>query len=483
MQEVKPLWKHQIGAIRTAEKEPDLGLFFEQGTGKSRTMIEILRRLYALEGRLVPTLILCPVIVCENWKREFAMYSRINPGSIVILGGKGSDRKIDLEEIVLNKYPRIIITNYESMQMDPILRLIHQWQPEVLICDESQRLKSPTSVRAKAVASVAALTKHNYILTGTPILASPADLFMQFMILDRGATFGKNFFIFKKQFFEDKNASFKGRSHYFPKWEVKAGAEGIISRMIQPKALRVLKKDCLDLPPFVRQIVTTEMSKEQKKAYAEMYRDFVTYIEQPTKEPAAVVAQMAAVKALRLQQIVSGFAGAEDGAIPFKDCPRIKVLEELLEDLTPHHKVIVWATWHANYKAIEDLCAKMKIGYKSLTGLVGHKDREDNMDAFRNDQRIRVMIANQSAGGVGVNLVEASYAIYYSKGFKLEDDLQSEARNYRGGSEIHQKVTRIDIICPGTIDELVTDALAKKQRVSDEILSWKDKINDIDKQK
>jgi SNF2 family DNA or RNA helicase len=72
--------------------------------------------------------------------------------------------------------------------------------------------------------------------------------------------------------------------------------------------------------------------------------------------------------------------------------------------------------------------------------------------------------------------VEASYAIYYSKGFKLEHDLQSEARNHRGGSEMHDKVTRIDIVAKGTIDELITESLEKKQNIAERILSWKDRL-------
>jgi SNF2 family DNA or RNA helicase len=86
------------------------------------------------------------------------------------------------------------------------------------------------------------------------------------------------------------------------------------------------------------------------------------------------------------------------------------------------------------------------------------------------------MIANQKAGGVGINLVEASYSIYYSKSFSLEDDLQSEARNYRGGSQMHHRVTRIDLVARGTIDELITSSLANKQDVSQTILDWRSKI-------
>jgi SNF2 family DNA or RNA helicase len=83
------------------------------------------------------------------------------------------------------------------------------------------------------------------------------------------------------------------------------------------------------------------------------------------------------------------------------------------------------------------------------------------------------MIANQAAGGIGVNMVAASYSIYYSKNFSYGDDAQSESRNHRGGSERHEKITRIDLVCPQTIDELVNEALKAKKNIGELILEWK----------
>ena len=137
-------------------------------------------------------------------------------------------------------------------------------------------------------------------------------------------------------------------------------------------------------------------------------------------------------------------------------------------------KVIIWAVFRENYKMISEVCDKLGIKYTHITG--DTKDKEGSMKAFREDPDIGVCIANQGAGGVGINLVEAGYSIYYSKGFKLEDDLQSEARNYRGGSEIHESITRIDLVTPHTIDELTNDALANKLQVSEHILGWKEQM-------
>jgi SNF2 family DNA or RNA helicase len=66
--------------------------------------------------------------------------------------------------------------------------------------------------------------------------------------------------------------------------------------------------------------------------------------------------------------------------------------------------------------------------------------------------------------------------IYFSRTFSLEHDLQSEARCYRGGSEIHDKITRIDIVAENTIDDYILEALSRKQSIADTILEWSTKL-------
>jgi SNF2 family DNA or RNA helicase len=472
----KPMWQHQVDAMTTALSNRDYAFFMEQGTGKSRTTIETLRRVYAEEGRLMRTLILCPQIVCENWKAEWQMFSKIQPHDIVVLKKSGKQRVKDFLAAVGDAMTRskIVITNYEALQMKELFVCFQHWKPEILVCDESQRLKNPSGTRAKLTVTLAEQTKHNYILTGTPILQSPMDAFMQFRVLDRGETFGKNQWAFKHEYFYDKNAAFKSKQHYFPKWEPRQDKFPVLQSKIQNKSYRVLKKDCLDLPPLIRQNIYVEMSAEQMRAYNEMKRDFITWIESRKGEPRAVVAQLAVTKALRMQQIVSGFARDEASRDHwFNNCPRLDALGELLEDLCPNHKVIVWCSFIENYRMVADLCTKLGLQYREIHGGISDRDKQNNMKDFREDASVRVMIANQAASGVGVNLVEASYMIYYSKNFSLEQDLQSEARAYRGGSEIHEKVTRIDLVTKGSIDEMINEALANKQQIAEKILDVK----------
>lgn len=476
--DVRPLWAHQQAGVDKALQIQDLALFFEMGCGKSRTTIEILRKHFARASRVKRTLILGPVITVKNWQREIAMFSKIKEHDIIALSGPGkrrcklfSEKATDTVAGTLTK-GRIFITNYEAVEMDELYELLLLWKPEILVCDESQRLKDPRSKRALRVTPLADRATNRYILTGTPILNSAMDIFNQYRILDGGKTFGNNFFEFRGRFFEDLNKGMPSHVH-FPKWVPRSETYDLLNEKIYSKALRVLKEDCLDLPPLIRQTVHVELGKEQARIYNEMKREYVAWVRESehSPEPKAVVAQMALTKALRLQQIASGFAKTEDGTeIPITDNPRLKALKELLADLTPAHKVVVWATFKENYRQIAKVCEDLKIEYAELHGGVSVIEKNQAIDRFKTNEACRVIIANAAAGGIGISLTAASYSVFFSRNFSLEQDLQAESRNHRGGSEIHQKITRIDLVASETIDEIILEALAQKKAIGAQVI-------------
>lgn len=458
------LWAHQVAGINLALHKGSFGFFFEAGTGKTRTTIEVLRHLYTNHNECLKTLIVAPQVVCPNWKAEFAKFSKIPPHMIEVLEGSGRERT----DTIKTTGARILICNYHTLNMLPAFEALRAWAPEVMIADESHRIKNPKAMMTKRAIALALHAKYKYILSGTPILQNAMDAFSQFMFLDNGKTFGNNFFTFRRRYFQDLNASIRARSPQvtWAKWAPIKHREVELQQKISRSSLSVRKSECLDLPPFIRQRVEVPMSKEQAKAYEEMRKYMITFV-----GTEACTAQMALHKALRLQQITSGFLGSDDGdEHEFKDVPRLQALKELLEDLCESEKVIVWACWRNNQRAIRDMLVQTKIGFRELLGDSSHADRQQAMDDFRRDPNVRVIIGSQGAGGIGVNLVEASHAIYYSRNFSLEQDVQSEARNYRGGSEIHGKVTRIDLVAPGTIDDDVLKALEGKQEISDRVI-------------
>jgi SNF2 family DNA or RNA helicase len=254
----------------------------------------------------------------------------------------------------------------------------------------------------------------------------------------------------------------------WPDWQIRPGAIDDISVKIKAISTHYKKSECLDLPPMLRKTVIVPLSKVQEKHYSMMKNNFITFLGDK-----ACTAQLAITKALRLQQIVSGFIALEDESIvTLKENPRLDALEDLLEDLVVEagKKVIVWACWKENYKQIRELLVKLGIKYVEVHGEISSKQKQEAIDAFCGQDDIKIFLGNQGAAGIGINLVQASYSIYYSRNFSLEHDIQSEARNYRGGSEIHESITRIDLVAQGTIDELILESLANKQEVSDKVL-------------
>lgn len=463
---IKP-WAHQLEAINKASLMEGYALFFEVGTGKTLTAVNIIRAKCYQKKRILRTLILCPPVVKENWKREFLANSTIDPRKIDILEGPSKNRIKFLDE---SNNP-IVITNYESLGIKELFQSIKNKNFEAIVFDESHLLKNFRAKRTKAAIELADKSEFKLLLTGTPILNTPMDIWSQFRILDGGKTFDRNFFAFRARYFFDKNAGMPSQK-YFPNWQPIKELDKIFNAKIYKKAARVLKKDCLDLPPFVRKRVFTMLSPEQHRMYESMKKSFIAYLEDK-----ACVAQIALTRALRLQQILCGFfVDDEDNVHKFEKNPRLEALKDILESIGQEHKIIIWTTFRDTYADIENLLLDMGIGYSTLYGGMTDRKRQDAVDNFNLDPNYRVLVANQAAGGTGVNLTAATYAIYFSRTYSLQDDTQSEGRCYRGGSEVHEKITRIDIVAPDTLDEIILDCLARKENLANNILRIKDSL-------
>jgi SNF2 family DNA or RNA helicase len=460
------LWKHQELAIEKARELTSFALLFEPGLGKTRTTLELLRHRYNQAKRISRTLIVAPLITLKNWRDEFERYTKVPLQKIVMLDGTGKKREQMIGGFLFGQDPdRIVIINYEGLAtMKGVQKLLAEWKPEIVIADEMHRMKNATAVRSKAVRFVSQHAKYRYGLTGTAILNSPMDIFGQWLFLDKGKTFGDNFFNFRGKFFEDKNAKMPAHIR-FPNWQPRRLCVDQIKALIQPMAATAIKSECLDLPPLVKKRVDVSMTAPQKKNYKEMKEDFITWLGQ-TPTDSAIVAQTALTKLLRLMQITSGFVKNEGGVeIPYEKNPKADALEELLEGILPN-KVIVWAVFKQNYDTIRRVVGKLGVQMVECHGEIPNAKKFEAVDRFNQDPDVKVFLGHPQSLGIGINLVSASYMIYFSRNFSLENDIQSEARNYRAGSEIHESVTRYDIVAPGTIDELCLAQVGEKNKMS-----------------
>ena len=461
---IKP-WEHQLKSIERAKGLQEFAFFYQVGCGKTLSALGTLRHKFEQHKGLLRTLIVGPPIVIENWRAEIYKNTELRSANVGVLYGPGKKRVEQFKKYRSQK--DVWVTNFESMLMSDLYMEFSRWHPEVLIVDESHRCKNISAKRTKLIAKLAMQTKYRYLLSGTPILNTPMDVFSQYLILDGGKSFGRNFYIFRSKYFYDKNAHMPRHVH-FPNWQVRPGAEAEIKEVMFKKCDYVKKADCLDLPPLVKQKIFVEMSPPQRKAYEQMKDDFLTVMDE-----GLCSVDLAITKALRLQQIVSGFLPLEttEGVMEheFTKNPRLDALKEILTDVLPN-KVLIWAVFKQNYRVIAELLQNMKVPYVEVHGGITQKRKFENVDKFNNDEDIKVLIGHPGSGGIGINLVSANYSVFYSRDFSLEHDIQAEARNYRGGSERFDKITRIDLVCSSSIDELIEQKLSEKQSMSGRIL-------------
>ena len=101
-------------------------------------------------------------------------------------------------------------------------------------------------------------------------------------------------------------------------------------------------------------------------------------------------------------------------------------------------------------------------------GAVSSEDRSKAIKLFQNDPNCRFFVANPSTGGYGLTLTAATLVVYYSNSFDAEHRLQSEERAHRIGQT--QKVTYVDLITEGTVDEKIVRSLKSKFRLSAQTL-------------
>lgn len=480
-----PLWQHQQLAIEKAS-DPKTGnrfaLFFDPGCGKSRTAIELFKKnvkYYKFqpvcasavrsdkEGKshaaYMKAIIFAPLNVCRNWENELEEYLDVPYQTFLVAGQTKSKKLITLQEFrdAPSLKHSFLICNIEALRSKEYRALISKCGATFMIVDESHNFKTPTSLQTKGLFEVVHSLKPKflYLLTGTPAPQGEIDLWSSFVLLGKTKD---NFFVWRKRYFDDKNERRRGTQGYWPDYRIRATSKEYFRKLLLECSVSAQKNQVLDLPPLLRTNIYAELGPEQKRHYETM-KEFLFAVD---KEGNELNASNLLSRTLRLQQILAGFLGD----VPVKENPRLDALDAAIQK-TQGEQFIVWTIFKATYKQLGE---RLKVNFGLLTGEQSAEERFNTMEEFQAG-KIHALIAHPKAGGVGVNLTKASYSIHYTRNYSLVDDLQTEARNYRGGSEIHERITRIDIITPDTIDEDITTALREKKSIQDFILGLKEK--------
>lgn len=145
------------------------GLLFEMGCGKTLTAIAITGAAYQM-GAVRRVLIIAPTSVCAVWPKEFSDYAAF-PYTVKTLLGTSNKRIKELADLIKFPYPhlKVAVINYESTWRDGIFEALADYDADLIICDESQRIKTYDSKQSKAMHKLGDNARYKMILSGTPV--------------------------------------------------------------------------------------------------------------------------------------------------------------------------------------------------------------------------------------------------------------------------------------------------------------------------
>lgn len=175
------------------------GFLFEMGCGKTLTSIAVAGAGYKL-GRLKRVLIVAPTSVCAVWPKEFQEYADF-PYTIRTLLGTKAQRLKELDDLEKWPFPalQVAVINYESTWRDGIFERLQQFNADLIICDESQRIKTHDAAQSKAMHRLGDQARYKLILSGTPVQNDAMDIFSQYRFLDP-TIFGQNYYTFRNRY-------------------------------------------------------------------------------------------------------------------------------------------------------------------------------------------------------------------------------------------------------------------------------------------
>ncbi len=420
--ELMPFQRQGVETLVTMDR---LLLSDDMGLGKTVQTIAALRILKA-KGDLRSALVVAPAGVLDQWRREIERWA---PDiSAMIIRGSADNR---IWQWRARK--DVLLVSYDVLRMDAdVLRNLgpvrRTW--DVVVLDEAQKIKNrnPTSAAAKDLPRA-----RSWALTGTPIENNIDELASIMEFVDHDA--------------DDV--------------DVRLCPDASLLKRHRELQLRRRKADVLvDLPPKLEIKLRIPLEPQQRKSYDQAEHDGVVYLRSLGRE--ATIHHVLEL-ITRLKQIcnVDPRTGASS---------KLDDIHDRLGKLTAQgHKALIFSQYTGNTSGVAAAAHHLREFHPlCLTGAVPPAERMDLIEKFKESERHKALIISLRAGGVGLNLQEASYVFHLDRWWNPAVERQAEDRSHRMGQTV--KVNVIKYTCEDTIEERIDTILQQKQALFDDLI-------------
>ena len=419
------LMPFQRDGVRALVEMDRLLLSDDMGLGKTVQAIAALRIL-RVRGEIESCLVVAPAGVLDQWRRELARWAP--ELSAIIIRGSAHDRAWQWRAGT-----DVTLVSYDVMRSDAGLLaacrgLKGAW--DVVVLDEAQKIKNrnDTSEAAKGIPRT-----RSWALTGTPIENDEEDLasIMEFVDHDEG----------------------------MPRKRYRPGASLLLRHA--ELQLRRKKEDVLDdLPPKLETRLTITLHREQRESYEKAEREGIVYLRSLGAE---VGVRHVLELITRLKQICN--ADPRTGA-----SGKLDDIGDRLRTLTGRgHKALIFSQYTSNTSGVAAAANHLKaFNPLTLTGDMPAERRSGIINKFKTGASHKALIISLRAGGLGLNLQEASYVFHLDRWWNPAVERQAEDRTHRLGQTV--KVNVIKYTCEDTIEERIDRILERKQALFDRLV-------------
>lgn len=437
---------YQTEAVEAIKNLEYGAIFHEQGLGKTKIAIDIL--LHWLANDVDTVLIVTKKTLVKNWIDEFAYHTSLKPA---VLSSRRGDNYY-----VLNSPVRVIIANFEAVSGEKDrLSLFLRTRSVAIIIDESTKIKNPEAKLTQNFFELAPLFRRRVIMTGTPVANRPYDIWAQIFFLDFGKSLGSDFETFKLG--SDLSNDLECNEEKARKFE--HNISRIFTKISQFSVRETKSSGIISLPEKVYHNIGVPFEILQHDMYQKLRNELLIEVRRGNKtildeSPEAIK------RLLRLIQITSN-PRLIDESYECRSAKEIE-LERLLDDIVRRdEKAIVWSVFTDNidyftkqYKPLQAV---------KITGKMSVDERNRSVMAFKKGGS-KVLFATPQSAKEGLTLTEANHAIFYDRGFNLDDYLQAQDRIHRISQTKQCHI--YNLIVKDSIDEWIDTLLFAKQQAA-----------------
>ena len=417
----------------------------DMGLGKTVQALSFLQHYHETYDTL-RALVVCPTTLIYNWEAEIKKFT----SSIEYYIHHGNTRSRDLDE--LNKH-NIIITTYGTLRSD--IKLFTQVKFDVVVLDESQAIKNPSSKVTKAAALLNA--KHRLCMSGTPLQNNTFDIYAQMNFLNPGMLGSMEYFRQEFAIPIDKFGEQEQKEH--------------LRKVLYPFILRRTKEQVAkDLPEKTEMILFCEMGDEQRKIYDAYRNEFRNKILGTIEEQGIQKSQLTILQGLmKLRQICDSPAILNEPEKFENHSIKLDELAREIEENIGNHKALIFSQFLGMLALIREKLEKDGVKYEYFDGSTSAPDREKAIQSFQKDDDVRVFLISLKAGGVGLNLTAADYVYIVDPWWNPAVEQQAIDRTHRIGQT--KNIFAYRMICKDTIEDKIMQLQEKKRLLAKELIA------------